>query len=236
MQRLSGIEAVFFDVGSTLLEPDPPVEAVFAEIVQSYGYDLTVDDVQPHMGAVDEFYEAEYLKDGDFWADPGRSVQIWLDMYEFLSFRLGLEEHARAIASDVYREYAKPSHWKPYPDVVACLKALKRAGKRLAIVSNWDPALTGIIQGLGLGAYFEEITSSADVGYRKPDPEIFRLTLERMQLDPAHAIHVGDIPEADGDGASSAGITPVIIDRECRLGKISYISVNSLLALPEMVC
>lgn len=236
MQRIPGIEAVFFDVGSTLLEPDPPVEAVFTEIARSHGYDLTVEDVRPHMGAVDEFYEAEYLRDGDFWADPDRSVRIWLDMYEFLSFRMGLDEKAREIAADVYREYAKPTRWKPYADVMGCLRGLKRAGKRLGIVSNWDPALAGIIDGLGLGSYFETVTSSADVGYRKPDPQIFRLTLEAMELDSARVVHVGDIPEADGDGASSAGITPVIIDRNGTLEKNSYISIKSLLALPEMLC
>ncbi len=236
MHIISGIEAVFFDVGSTLLEPNPPVEEVFTEIVQSYGYDLAVDDVAPHMSAVDDFYEAEYIKDGDFWADPDRSIRIWLDMYEFLSHRLGLDDDASKIAERVYREYAKASRWKPYPDVLDCLEALRKAGKRLAIVSNWDPALRQIFDGLGLSQYFEVITSSADVGFRKPNPEIFKLTLDKMDLEPSKVVHVGDIPEADGDGASSAGITPVIIDRNSSLGKISYISVNSLLALPKMVC
>ena len=61
--------------------------------------------------------------------------------------------------------------------------------------------------------YFDEVVSSAVVGYRKPDPVIFDLACERLGVGAAHVAHIGDRPDADGDGASAAGIRPIIIDR-----------------------
>ena len=97
--------AVFFDVGNTLLKADPPVPEVFARVARRLGYPITVRDVEPFMAEVDEFYESEYLKDGDFWCDHDRAVNLWLDMYTILANRcelkgdIGMSESAKAILS-----------------------------------------------------------------------------------------------------------------------------------------
>ena len=72
--------AVFFDVGNTLLKADPPVPEVFARVARRLGYPITVRDVEPFMAEVDEFYKSEYLADGEFWCDPCRAVNLWLDI------------------------------------------------------------------------------------------------------------------------------------------------------------
>lgn len=72
-------EAVFFDVGSTLIRPCPSVAETFARVAAERGHDLTVRDVEPHMPAMDAYYEAEYLRDGDFWCSHEGSTAIWLD-------------------------------------------------------------------------------------------------------------------------------------------------------------
>ena len=51
-------EAVFFDVGSTLIRPCPSVAETFARVAAERGHDLTVRDVEPHMPAMDAYYEA----------------------------------------------------------------------------------------------------------------------------------------------------------------------------------
>ena len=53
---------------------------------------------------------------------------------------------------------------------------------------------------------------SSVVGVAKPDPRIFAIALERLGVAPEHAIHVGDTPAADVDGAIAAGVTPVLVD------------------------
>lgn len=57
------------------------------------------------------------------------------------------------------------------------------------------------------------MVDSATGGAAKPDPTIFELALRRLRVDAAAALHVGDTPELDGEGARAAGIDVVIVDR-----------------------
>jgi FMN phosphatase YigB (HAD superfamily) len=60
------------------------------------------------------------------------------------------------------------------------------------------------------------LSISARVGYQKPHPAIFLHALELLGAAPQDAIHVGDDPVADVDGARRAGIEPVLIVRDHR--------------------
>jgi putative hydrolase of the HAD superfamily len=91
--------------------------------------------------------------------------------------------------------------------------ALREAGIRTGVISNWDRRLASLIEGLGLGEMFDVVVSSADVGLRKPDPRVFMLACERLGVAPEEAVHVGDHHYADVLGARAVGMTPVLIQR-----------------------
>jgi len=206
-------EAVFFDIGGTLLYADPSVPEVFASVARRLGHDITVRDVEPCMADVDAFYQDEYLRDGDFWCVHERAVQIWLDMYAMMADYCGITEGTDELTRAVYDAYLLPQNWSLFPDVEACLKGLKRRGFRLGIISNWAATLEDLIRSLGLLPYFDEIIASAAVGCRKPHHAIFEIACERMGVLPEQAVHIGDLPEADGEGAFNAGLRPILIDR-----------------------
>lgn len=229
------IQAVFFDVGSTLITSKPAIDGVFHEKALERGHAIDLAEVSSHMPLVDEFYESEYLKDGDFWCSPEGSQEIYLEMYRYLAHLCNLEHDAEGIAQKVHDAYLRPAYWSIYADVIPCLKALKEQRLRLAVVSNWSSNLENLLRGLKLIPYFDEVIASADVGYRKPDPLIFTLTLERMGLQPSEVIHVGDRPDADGEGAQAAGITPVIIDRANEEQDTGFHRVSSLEQLPVLI-
>ena len=50
------------------------------------------------------------------------------------------------------------------------------------------------------------------MGVEKPDPRIFQIALERMGIDPADALYVGDLYEVDAMGARAAGLDVVLLD------------------------
>ena len=229
----SSTEVVFFDVGGTLIHDDPPVPEVFANVARARGHAVTVRDAEPHMAEVNAYYQSEYLHDGDFWCVHERAVQLWLDMYALLADRCNIRDPG--LPQAVYDEYLLAKNWSTFPDVEACLRGLKRRGFRLAVVSNWDATLEELFRRIGLLPYFDEIVSSATVGCRKPSKAIFEIALERMNAHPEQAVHVGDLPEADGDGAHGAGIRPVIIDRVGRWDDIPYERVQLLTDLVSLL-
>ena len=224
---------VFFDIGGTLMHDDPPVPEVFTRVARRRGHNITVRDVEPCMAQVDEYYQQEYLRDGDFWCVHERAVQIWLDMYAMMADYCGIRDPE--LPQAVYDEYLLPENWSLFPDAPACLKGLKRRGFRLGVISNWDATLESLLREMGYLPYFDEVIASAAVGCRKPSRAIFEIALERMGVAPEDAVHVGDLPEADGEGAASAGIRPVIIDRKGVNGNCGFEHVTMLTDLVSLL-
>jgi putative hydrolase of the HAD superfamily len=105
------------------------------------------------------------------------------------------------------------------PDLVAfddaqpVLAALRARGLALAICSNWDWDLLEAIDNAGLTGTVDVVVSSAWVGARKPHPRIYADTLERLGLDAADALFVGDTWTCDVEGPRRAGMQAVYIRR-----------------------
>jgi HAD superfamily hydrolase (TIGR01509 family) len=93
------------------------------------------------------------------------------------------------------------------------LAQLRARGLALALVSNTmrtpGVALRKVLDRYGVLEYFAHTTFSDEVGIRKPDPEIFALTLRALRVDAAAAVHVGDDPILDILGARKAGLRAI---------------------------
>jgi putative hydrolase of the HAD superfamily len=74
------------------------------------------------------------------------------------------------------------------------------------LVSNFDGRLLSICTGLGIAEHFDVIVISSHAGSAKPDPRIFESALQRLGVDRAEAIHVGDSEPEDVEGTHAAGL------------------------------
>jgi putative hydrolase of the HAD superfamily len=207
-------QAVFFDIGNTLLYPYPSVPHVCREILMDAGHDRDTEDIDRLMPLVDDYYEDRFREDDTFWTDEGETSQVWVGMYSLLCRELGLEEDAEVLARRVYDEFGESSRWRAYDDVRPALVRLKeQRGLKLGVISNWDSRLETLLEGLDLAPMFDSIISSATVGLHKPDPRIFEMACDSLGVVPPEAVHVGDHHYSDIVGASAVGMTAVLIDR-----------------------
>lgn len=207
-------DAVFFDVGNTLLFAYPSVGHVCEEILRASGRVHDLDRIEALLPLVDEYYEDRYRTDDTFWTCDERAADVWTGMYSLLCRRLGIpDEEALPLARAVYDAFGDPSRWRAYDDVAPALRRLQAAGVKTGIISNWDSRLEGILEGLGLRGLLDDVVCSAVEGLHKPDPRIFELACARLDVDPARCAHVGDHYYADVLGARAIGMTPVLIDR-----------------------
>ncbi len=207
------LDAVFFDVGNTLIRPHPSVSHVCREVFANAGFERSLDAIEDLMPLVDAYYEDRYREDDTFWTSEEETSSVWVGMYAMLCRRLDIESYAEVLARAVYDEFGDPGRWRTFDDVPVALERLRARGLRLGVISNWDRRLSAILQGMGIGEAFETVLSSADVGLRKPDPRIFELACERLGVSPSRAAHVGDHEYADVLGARAAGLLPVLVDR-----------------------
>jgi putative hydrolase of the HAD superfamily len=80
------------------------------------------------------------------------------------------------------------------------------------VVSNFDRRLHGLLDGMKLRRWLDQVIVSSEVGAAKPSPLPFRRALEALDLQPHQVWHVGDQPE-DAEGAARAGVRCVLIKR-----------------------
>lgn len=103
----------------------------------------------------------------------------------------------------------------PVTGVREVLSDLKGTGTRIALISNTGFTSKTVYRAwfarLGWLDYFDVTSFSNDLSVAKPTRSIFDLTLSRLGVAPARAIHVGDSGRHDVDGAHGAGLHAVWI-------------------------
>lgn len=149
-----------------------------------------------------------------FPGHPEGSRGFWSRYAERLCEYLGLESSPFA-AAELFDRFAHAEAWEVYPDVEESLRELKQRGLALAVISNWDERLPGLLDELGLLGYFDAIVYSAECGVEKPHATIFHTCLARLGIsDAARVLHVGDSELEDIEGARAAGLQALRIDRQ----------------------
>lgn len=123
------------------------------------------------------------------------------------------ESLAPKVIADLIHAYSSPALVVP-PAVddgaKAALEGLAARGLTLCVVSNTmrtpGEVLRKLLDRYGLLTPLTVLTFSEECGIRKPDPEIFLLTLRQVGVPPEEAVHVGDDPVLDVEGARDAGM------------------------------
>ncbi len=114
--------------------------------------------------------------------------------------RLGLDDASDLIDS-MFRGML------PEPRMVGIVEGARECGVKTGLISNsWS---TGHYDRELLGKLFDDVVISADVGLHKPDPAIYRLSCERLEIDPAEAVFVDDLRENIA-GAEAVGMVGVL--------------------------
>ena len=113
----------------------------------------------------------------------------------------------------VYLHFGKAEAWGIYPEVLEVLEALRDHAVDLVVLSNWDARLHAVLDGSGLGEYLPQRFISAELGWEKPDPAIYRHVAEILRLQPGSLLSVGDDSQNDVTGPKKAGWQAVQIER-----------------------
>lgn len=198
--------AVLLDVGNTLVFVDR------ARVLRFFAEAGIESSEERFLSAEIEARQRLVRRIGT--GDTGTERHIWREYFLTL-FRLsGVPEDALDTVGERLREEHRRDHlWTHVePGTREALEALLERGFRLAVISNADGRVEGVLERVGLRDLFEFVLDSERVGYEKPDPRIFRLATGRLELDPAACLYVGDLYPVDVLGARNAGLEAVLVD------------------------
>jgi putative hydrolase of the HAD superfamily len=180
----AGYRAVLFDALGTLVELEPPWPLLRRILKLRHGIDVCEAEAKQAMLAEMAFYRAHHHEGRDEPSLAELRRRCALVLRERLSpvAALSPEQLTDALLDSL--------RFTPFPDAAPTLAELRRAGLRLAVVSNWDCSLRGVLGGLGLSAAVDAVVVSAEVGVPKPDARIFRAAVEQLGCEPGEALFV----------------------------------------------
>lgn len=197
MAEAPGLRAVSLDAAGTLLHPAEPIALTYARVATEHGHEVE------EAGLYTRFRRA--MKHGA----PLRIAEpSWRSYWRgVVREAVGVEDDA--VFDALYELYRLPGAWKVSSGADTFVARVRRAGMRLALISNWDDRLSGLLASMGIDGWFDEILVSGELGCEKPDPRIFEIACRRLGVAPAQALHVGDSLRADVEGARGAGLRAV---------------------------
>ena len=204
------IDTVLFDMGGTLEDIHVDDESRHAsiqgvlDILRAHGIDPD-KDFETAASAINAGWE-RYGAYRDPRQRELKPEEIW---GSFVLTDFGLdEESVRSYAEELAHMWEVTHYHRALrPHVREMLEGLKDLGIKLGVISNTASLyqVFDILKEYGIRDYFQDVTLSSVTGYRKPNPNIFMVSLHQVQSDPAHCAYVGDTISRDVIGPIRMG-------------------------------
>ena len=195
----SSFDAVVFDLFGTLV-PEFPLDRFHAALARAAGV----------LGADPAGFRREWEATA-LDRQLGTLPTVEANVHEILR-RLGARASDAAVRaaliprSELYREL-----FAPEPGAVRTLAELRAHGYALGLISMCSPDTPALWRSSPLAGSVDVEVFSCEVGMRKPDPEIYRWCVERLDVDPSRCLYVGDGAYGELTGAAALGMHAVLI-------------------------
>ena len=204
------LTTVLFDMGGTLEDIHVDDESRHAsiqgvlDILRAHGIDPD-KDFETAASAINAGWE-RYGAYRDPRQRELKPEEIW---GSFVLTDFGLdEESVRSYAEELAHMWEVTHYHRALrPHVREMLEGLKDLGMKLGVISNTASLyqVFDILKEYGIRDYFQDVTLTSVTRYRKPDPNIFMVSLHQVQSDPAHCAYVGDTISRDVIGPIRMG-------------------------------
>jgi len=100
---------------------------------------------------------------------------------------------------------------KPRADAVEVLSQLRAEGYKTGLISDCTPEVPIIWKDTPLAPLIDTAIFSCSVGLKKPDPHIYQLAENKLEVKPESCLYIGDGGSQELTGASQVGMHPVLI-------------------------
>ena len=204
------LNTVLFDMGGTL-EDIWYNEETTADVMKKLQAVLRANGLEP--GCTDQEFRERVLagvKEYKRWSEgnmlEAKPEEIWPNYY-LKAFHFDLEKLLPITEELANLWEITYYHRELRPGVKEMLDGLKARGYHIGVISNNASLYNvfNVLEQYGIRDYMEDVTVSSVTGYRKPHPEIFRISMRQMRCKPENCVYMGDTVSRDIIGAKRAG-------------------------------
>ncbi len=211
---------IFFDVGYTLMSLFPSRGDTYADIAYDYGYNLDPNLIQKNFAELTKEWDkekilSEPLTKGSQITIAQHYAQFNAEILLRSGFPMSEKTKAIIVGKQIFTTiFSDFTLWKTFKGVEEFLAILKKNGKKLGIIENWDGRLTRFMKNWILDSYFNLVISGGELKLRKPDPHLFKLAIEKSGSTSSEIVYIGDRYVEDVLIPKKVGINPLLFDRE----------------------
>ncbi|MDD5489220.1 MAG: HAD family hydrolase [Candidatus Moranbacteria bacterium] len=236
-------KTIFFDVYQTLLSanlgPNEKGWPVFSDFLNDLGVSVEPSQFQEKF---DQQKQNFYLS----VSDPERKFRHHnlFDLINSVFRAYGIQAEKKTLL-DLIWKFRKMNcpHVALYPEVKSVLEELSQKYS-LSVASFAQSSYTKReLEELGIAKYFSRFIFSSDIGYKKTDPEFYRICLRITGKKPEECLMVGDNYLQDIVIPKSVGLYAILIrnpltDKQNNIGDIKpdkILNIEDIVALPTAV-
>ncbi len=203
------VRACFVDAAGTLLKPREPVGVTYARAARARGIDADPVVVEQRFRQAFRDHAAR----GNVQRGDGRA--FWSPVV-----KIACDADDDRLVEDLWAHYLDPRAWWIDVQALNVLGQIARTGVKLGIISNWDTRLRILYNRFALDRMFPILVCSAELDVEKPSVEIFRAATTAAGVRPCEAVHIGDDPVNDVEGANRAGLVGLLYDEDMGWGSL----------------
>jgi REG-2-like HAD superfamily hydrolase len=194
--------ALLLDAAGTLLHPAVPVAQTYARIAREHGVTVTAAHIAERFASVMKT-AAPLRRDSLDWRP------FWQAVVEQCTGSNDPE-----LLDALIQHFRMRQAWTLAAGAASCCMQVRARGMKIAVVSNWDQHLRPLLADLGAPAWLDAIVISAEEQLEKPDPRMFLRACARLGVEPGATVHLGNDPDEDVAGATSAGCAALLLGRD----------------------
>ena len=125
-----------------------------------------------------------------------------------MEMQVGAEQIKKAV--EIRLQYTRQA-LKPRPDAEATLAQLKHQGHKLGLLSNCSIEIPILWRETAFANLIDTPIFSSRARLKKPDPRIYHLACERLDVMPDSCLYIADGEDYELAAAASVGLHPVLI-------------------------
>ena len=217
------IKDIFFDLDHTLWDFERNSELAFEKLFELYEVPLALDEFLAVYSPINIAYWERFRKEEVSKVDLRRGRLS--DSFSVFSLPYDNETLDR-MAETYIEELPKNNHL--FDGVLPTLDYLK-SKYRLHIITNGFHQVQHLkLSNSGLIHYFDSVTTSEEVGLKKPNPIIFQKALEKAKAHHGASVMIGDNFEADILGAELVGMKTIFFDYWKEQVSSSYLKISEI--------
>lgn len=212
-------KVIFLDAMGTLFDLKSSVGEIYQRYALKYGVEVAAPAIEAAF--ITSFKSAPPLafSGTELAAIKQQEFSWWKQVVTATFTELEVQEKFtdfNSFFSEIYFYFGTKEPWYLFPDTVDSLKLWRDRGITLGVISNFDSRLLEVLNQLDLEQFFTSITISSTAGFAKPEANIFQIALDKHQARSSEALHIGDNPIEDYEGAQQAGLGALWLNRHAR--------------------